>query len=61
MKPLGTALLVVGAVLVIWGCVSFGRMVGAEFEEQQGLVAWTLYPLVIGIWLVVGGVYKARR
>ena len=61
MKRLGIVLLVVGAILVVWGCVSLGRMVGAEFEEQQGYVASTLYPLVVGIWLIVGGAFKARR
>lgn len=57
---LGPALTLVGILLVAVGIVSFARLLAPPLEVNRGLVALTVFPLVVGLSLVVVGIYASR-
>lgn len=57
---LGPAVALLGILLVAIGVVSFTRLLAVPFEAQRGYVAQTVFPLVIGLSLFVGGIYASR-
>lgn len=60
---LGPVLALVGVLLVVFGSVNFARLLAAPLEAQRGYLPQTVFPLVVGLALVVGGIYAwtARR
>lgn len=58
---LGLLLFLGGAALVAVGIVNAGRLLAAPLEAQRGYVALSVFPLAIGLFLVVGGLYAVLR
>lgn len=61
---LGPVLAVLGVLLVATGVVTWVRLLAAPLEAQRGYLAQTVFPLVVGLWLFVAGIYAslvARR
>ena len=54
---LGPVLALLGILLVVMGIVNWGRLLAAPPEAQRGYLAQTVFPLVVGLWLFVGGMY----
>lgn len=56
---LGPSLALVGILLVAIGIVSLSRLLAAPLEAQRGYLAQTVFPLVVGLALFVGGLYAS--
>lgn len=54
---LGLVLALVGILLVAFGVVNFARLLAAPLEAQPGYLPQTVFPLAVGLALVVGGLY----
>lgn len=57
-------LALLGVLLVATGIVNLARLLAAPLEAQRGYLAQTVFPLVVGLSLFVGGIYAslaARR
>jgi len=58
---LGRLLLLAGVVLVAMGLVNASRLLGAPLEAQRGYLVQTVFPLVVGLWLFILGVYTLQH
>ncbi len=60
-KWLGLLGVIAGIVLVAIGVTNLRRLLAAPLEAQPGYVAQTVFPLILGLGLVVGGIYSLKR
>lgn len=58
---LGWLLVLAGLVLVAIGLLNVSRLLGAPLEAQRGYLAQTVFPLVVGLWLLIVGVYTLQH
>lgn len=61
---LGPLMALLGILLVVIGIVNLGRLLAAPLEAQRGYLASTVFPLLVGLWLLIGGTHAtlaARR
>lgn len=58
---LGLLLFLGGVALVAIGIVNVGRLLAAPLEVQRGYLAQSVFPLAIGLFLVVGGLYAVVK
>ncbi|MBI4638491.1 MAG: hypothetical protein HY727_19300 [Candidatus Rokubacteria bacterium] len=54
---LGPLLVVLGIVLASIGLYNWGALMAAPLEGQQAHLAAAMFPLVIGLWLLIAGAY----
>lgn len=54
---LGRLLLFLGLVLLAIGLMNASWLLASPLEGQGGYLARTVFPLVVGLWLVVSGIY----
>jgi uncharacterized membrane protein YidH (DUF202 family) len=57
---LGLLLVVAGLILMAIGAVSFGRLLTVPLEAQRRYLAPTMSSLVVGLWLLIGGLRALR-
>lgn len=60
-KWLGPLCVIAGIVLVAIGLANLGRLLAVPLEAQRGYLAQSLFPLIVGVWLFIGGVYALKR
>lgn len=60
-KWLGPLLVVVGIALATIGLVNLRGLLAAPLEAQRSHLAQSLFPLIVGIWLFIGGAYAITR
>lgn len=58
---LGWLLALAGLVLVATGLLNVSRLLGVPLEVQRGYLAQTVVPLVVGLWLLIVGVYTLKN
>lgn len=58
---LGWLLTVAGLVLVAIGLLNVSRLLEAPLDSQRGYLAQTVFPLVVGLWLLIVGVYTRQH
>lgn len=61
---LGRVVALLGIVLVATGVVNWGRLLAAPLEAQRGYLPQTVFTLLVGLWLFIGGIcasLAARR
>ena len=49
------------AGIMLIGLANLARLLGAPLEAQRGYLVQSIFPLVVGLWLLVGGVYGLKR
>lgn len=57
----GPILVVIGLVLVTIGLVNLRGLLAAPLEAQRDHLAQSIFPLIVGFWLFIGGVYTLAR
>ena len=58
---LGRLLLLAGLVLLAIGLLNVSRLLGTPLEAQRGYLAQTVFSLVVGLWLLILGIYTLQR
>ncbi|MGH7325621.1 MAG: hypothetical protein ACREJ9_13395 [Candidatus Rokuibacteriota bacterium] len=43
------------------GLLNVSRLLGVPLEVQRGYLAQTVVPLVVGLWLLIVGVYTLKN
>lgn len=56
MRVVGPVLMLVGVALVGLGALNCHTLLALPLEGQQAYLARAIFPLVGGLWLVIGGV-----
>lgn len=56
-KALGVALLVAGIVVLVLGLAGWNAVLGMPRGDQAPDVGRVVIPVIVGAWLVIGGVY----
>lgn len=58
----GSLLLVIlGLVVLGFSLVSARNLLAAPLDAQREYLAQTVFPMVVGLWLLIGGIYGLRR
>lgn len=56
----GPTLVLLGILLVATGILNSSRLLAAPLEAQRGYLAQTVFPLLVGLWLFIGGIWASR-
>ncbi len=60
-RGLGLLAVVAGAALMAFGGVSLRPLLAAPLEGQRDYLLRVIVPLVVGMWLFIGGIYSLRQ